>query len=59
MDPNTALAEIREQIEEFEGLSEDNFVDALRAADVIVERFKALDEWLTGGGFRPTAWHRS
>ena len=58
MDPEVALAEIREQIEEFDGLSEDNFVDALRAADQITEHFKALDEWLSNGGFLPSAWAR-
>jgi len=58
MDPDVALAEIREQVEEFEGLSDDNFVDALRAADQIVERIKALDEWLSKGGFLPKEWAR-
>jgi hypothetical protein len=56
MDPNVALEEIREQVAEFEGLSDDNFVDALRAADQIVEHFKALDEWLSKDGFLPSAW---
>jgi hypothetical protein len=56
MDPNVALANIREAVEEFEGLSEDNFVDALRQADTIVEHFKALDEWLKRDGFLPTDW---
>jgi hypothetical protein len=56
MDPNTALEEIRDSIQEFEGLSRDNFVDALIEADKIVERFKALDEWLSKEGFLPGAW---
>jgi hypothetical protein len=56
MDPDSALADIREEIEEFEGLSEDNFVDALRSADKIVKRFKALDEGLSKDGPYPSDW---
>ncbi len=56
MDPNIALDEIRTSVQEFKELSDDNFVDALIEADKIVERFEALDEWLSKEGFLPGAW---
>jgi hypothetical protein len=58
MDPDVALDDIREAIAEFEELSEDNFVDALRLADKIVETFTGLDEWLSKSGFLPADWQR-
>lgn len=59
MDPDVALDDIREAVAEFEELSEDNFVDALRLADKIVERFRGLDEWIAKGGFLPKDWESS
>jgi hypothetical protein len=56
MDPDVALDDIREAVAEFEELSEDNFVDALRLADTIVDRFKGLDDWLSRDGFLPADW---
>lgn len=44
MDPDAVLTAIREAIEEGEEL------------DVAIQ-FGYLDEWLSRGGFLPTAWH--
>lgn len=47
MDPNEALQELREIIEQ--GIDIDS-------ADRVEELFQALDEWLSTGGFFPYAW---
>lgn len=45
MDPNEALKRIRELINDGD------------SADVLlVEAFEALDNWLSRGGFLPSAW---
>lgn len=51
MDPNTALAEIRELVAESyrEALTED---ETSRLCDLI----EGLDRWVTRGGFLPAAW---
>ena len=55
MDPNAALAAIRQAIDqlEHETLDRDDEIPALYA---VVEHFRALDEWLQRGGFLPEAW---
>ena len=57
MDPNAALAAIRQAIDqlEHEKLDRDDEIPALYA---VVEQFRALDQWLSAGGFTPHAWHQ-
>lgn len=52
MDPNAALANLREAVDAY---NLDNDMDAMER---VVEHFEALDDWLAKGGFLPTAWHR-
>ena len=55
MDPNATLAELRQAIKAAN--------DSIRTADynaataTVLERFAALDEWLTNNGFPPDAWN--
>ena len=58
MDPNASLEEIRRLIflvRTHEVLMPAEASDAL---DRITDLFKALDEWIVGGGFLPEAWQR-
>lgn len=48
MDPDACLSEIRTI------LSEGPDGDTERLIDLV----RALDEWLTSGGFKPAAWNR-
>lgn len=56
MDPNETLNEIYDAISDFE--KEDGMAPESRdiLASVIVEKFIALDGWLSVGGFLPTKW---
>jgi len=54
MDPNTALANARQAIDDYEnagslGMESD-------AAEQLIEAFRALDGWLSKDGFLPTDW---
>jgi len=49
MDPDACLDEIRDILRFDREWSPD---DMQRLADLV----RALDEWLSGGGFRPRAW---
>lgn len=57
MDPNAALAEIRKQLKALLTIQPD--VDVTEAAMSLAEHVQGLDEWLTKGGFLPSAWDRS
>jgi hypothetical protein len=50
MDPNAALDQLRELLTGNDG----SIDDYERAAEV----FDGLDEWLSKGGFLPSAWER-
>jgi hypothetical protein len=50
LDPNRTLAELRDFV-----ISERAAEDGSYAAD-ICDRVEALDQWLTRGGFLPSAW---
>lgn len=54
MDPNETLKQIREVL----GLidTENDPVRIGYAYDALVELVRALDEWLTSGGFPPRDW---
>jgi hypothetical protein len=60
MDPDATLATIRENLAIVDSrndtpLPTETLVDAI---DTLVTATKALDEWLSNGGFRPAAWQR-
>jgi len=54
MDPNVALAEMRESIKAYFLTDDDE--RAAAEAQVVVERANALDEWLSKDGFLPSDW---
>ena len=60
MDPEQALTDIRRLISELEPLRQgDDVVHAGTVQDEVLElmeKFEALDEWLTKGGFPPSDW---
>lgn len=53
MDPNAALRRIRESIADMDSTQDD---DELYYAFTALEHFRALDEWLSKGGFKPNEW---
>ena len=58
MDPNAALANLREAIRVWDAASPDDTdpsTESSYAADAI-EAARDLDEWLSKGGFLPEAW---
>lgn len=55
MDPNETLRLMREALED-SSLLEGDAAD--RAREDVCEYVRALDEWLTKGGFLPDAWAR-
>jgi hypothetical protein len=64
MDPNAALAMIRDALQVIEaapeypeeGYSRDEQYARDDAAETMAEAFTGLDTWLTRGGFSPDAW---
>lgn len=54
MDPHAALAELRQAVRDYQ--QSPSGENALVAADTFTERFEALDEWLSKGGFLPRDW---
>ena len=57
MDPDAALASLREQAEDLMAGSYPYDPDLMDVAD-FVEVFRALDEWLSKGGFKPKDWEQ-
>lgn len=57
MDPNATLQEIRELVGEIE-LATDEEREA-ELASALAEQVRALDEWLSSGGFKPADWARA
>jgi hypothetical protein len=63
VDPNVALAELREAVEELRSTSNSALgmpgdeAALANAAEDVAERFEALDTWLAGGGFLPADWN--
>lgn len=49
MDPDTALARLRAEVESHLAHGDGD-------PDVLAQGIRDLDEWLTGGGFKPTDW---
>lgn len=56
MDPTAALAEIHRAISEAEDAC--CFEHQAESFKEAVEKFEALDEWLSKGGFLPDSWAR-
>lgn len=66
MDPNAALEQIRELIDEIrwathpapdtESTARERNKTIRDALDPLVEHWDALDAWITRGGFLPSAW---
>jgi hypothetical protein len=54
MDPNEALRRIRAAIADLQSAESSSAVSV--AADELAEHTQALDEWMSRGGFLPTAW---
>lgn len=55
MDPDQALKDIRHYVNVVE---RDGGESAPATADALVESFRALDDWLSTGGFLPSDWQR-
>ena len=55
MDPDEALGRMREIVAEF-----DRSDDTARAGDCeeLVDLVRGVDDWMSRGGFAPTAWTR-
>jgi hypothetical protein len=59
MDPDIALEEIRKASRALdEALQDIALFPVADAAQKLQGRFRALDEWLSRGGFSPRAWER-
>lgn len=56
MDPNAALTRLRTAIHEYGEADAADIELAVEIGDEVYEAVKALDEWLTMGGFLPDAW---
>ena len=57
MDPNEALNDLRDGIDAYEA-SEPGTDAYERAHTTVVSAARALDEWLSRGGFLQTDWER-
>lgn len=57
MDPDTTLAELREAIVQLGRLNTpDAPDDVYHATNAVIERWSALDTWVSNGGFNPSEW---
>lgn len=62
VDPDTALANLRNALTRYRAAQGWDFPDSAEAAeagsaaDDLADAAEALDGWLTGGGFLPAAW---
>lgn len=56
MDPNACLEGLRANMRKLYNTKDMTMYDVEPILDDIVGEFKALDEWLTRGGFPPAAW---
>ena len=55
MDPDTALADLRDIVDEVHNGTVDSHTDAMIS---MAELFDGLDGWISKGGFLPSAWKR-
>lgn len=56
MDPNDALRRLREAYSRYEDVVGNATGPIIDAASGMRDAAVALDEWLSAGGFLPTAW---
>lgn len=56
MDPNAALKDLRDAVTGFYLSADSNDDGGPIDGGEIAEKFEALDEWLSKGGFAPAAW---
>ncbi len=56
MDPNAALEELRRMVREIEGAADNCGHEVSALVYDFTDRFSALDEWLSRGGFKPAEW---
>jgi hypothetical protein len=56
MDPDAALDAAREALEALDARDERQRTWSNPELESLVESFRALDEWITKGGFLPAAW---
>ena len=54
MDPDAALEEARQAADDYQDA--ESYGAGEEAASRLIESFRALDVWLTNGGFLPEAW---
>lgn len=55
MDVNETLRALRDALQDWHRF--DDPMDALNAADKVIESFESLDAWLSKGGFLPNEWN--
>ena len=56
MDPNAALAALRELIRDWNGTDDNDLAGMASIAESFVENFSGLDSWIMSGGFLPRDW---
>ena len=56
MDPNTTLEELRRRVIDILAAFDDERGIATSDAAELAEAFRALDTWISNGGFLPAAW---
>jgi hypothetical protein len=60
MDPDKALADLRDALQRYRAAeSANNLTAATAAAHDLAGSVEALDAWLSAGGFLPRDWMRS
>jgi hypothetical protein len=58
MDPNATLAAIRELVKQIDNTDRGSAnIDLVDLALDLIELIDGLDQWLSKGGFLPSAWH--
>jgi hypothetical protein len=58
MDPDAALAELREFVAEVKEQRDYSVGELENLLSYFAEHFEALDNWLTNGGFLPADWKK-
>ena len=56
MDPNETYRDLIRAWSEFQQYRERAHTDAFYAAERMADAVEALDTWIRGGGFLPSAW---
>lgn len=56
MDPTATLSIIRVLIKQIEDTDGNAYVQLADVADELAEHVKALDQWISNGGFLPVQW---